>query len=721
MKNTNARKRNSSGFTLIEVLIGILIFALGMMALAKLQGNLARNSGDTNARTVATNIAEEVIEEARIFGQIDYDGTNAAYEDIVDGTRTITRAGNVFTVASEVTDYYISADGTFSTTAPPDAYNSDFKQLDLTVTWNSGDTPLEFQVDGTNTTSGLLGSGSIRITDVISSMTSGSGGKAALGTEGGSYAPPVDYSPGANQDIISIQLGANKFKESTTPLPDVIRTDELVETTFDVVTYSQDNEGATFLRREQFRAVSCVCTLRTADSDDEGGLRPTIWEGFEYTEAEFVSKSYGESANNQQSQFCDLCCRDHHDGGSGTEDVGADPGRSRYNPFRTNSDYYDINGDHKHFNRNRDGEMILAESDGDTYVEACRMIRQDGFWRIAQNLRQEVLNAFPADYLDDPDEVSVYSGYVTDAVSAYEFDTDTGNGTNPTNPYEAFPPILTRPENMEPALVWPASTYGNPTDMPTAGGDTEQQLRTRGVYLDYMSDVLRARINCLDNDGAGEDCEVPDVNSALEIIPFYDVQLTWLARWNETPNNNPIDVTNEAIANDNGHDRGKASLQAGFGYSTVNSAVHKGNLGLTGTDPIDPWYAAETDNYNLYALAVDFSSPPPLSGDIVSGDILSSVGGVKAADVEIVATGAQCDRTLTGFECVIESEATNPRLTVSNYFRPNTVLLACSEVLQPNGTEHSSGDSVEQNWTRFNLPMETTLDVTIIIKENSCI
>ena len=719
MKNTNAWKRNSSGFTLIEVLMGILIFAVGMLALAKLQGNLARNSGDANARTVATNIAEEVIEEARIFGQITSDGTNAAYNDIVDGSSTITRGGNVFTVASDVTDYYYdSVNETFTTTAPSGVGRSDFKQLDLTVTWN---TAQEFQIDGTNTTSGRLGSGSIRITDVISSITSGSGGKVALGTEGdGSYAPPVDYNPGANPEIISIQLGANKFKESTTPLPDVIRSPDLVETTFDVVTYSQDNFGATFLRREEFRAVSCECTLRTADSSEEGGLRPTIWEGFEYTEAEFVSKSYGESANNQQSQFCDLCCRDHHDGGSGAEDVGVDPGRSRYMPFRTDSDYYDTYGDHKHFNRNSDGDLILVESDGDTYVEACRMIRQDGFWRISQDLRQEGLNSFPADYLDDPGEVSVYSGYVTAAVSAYEFDTDTGNGTNPTNPYEASPPDLTRPENMVPTLVWPASTYGNPTDMPTAGGDTEQQLRTRGIYLDYMSDDLRARINCLDNGGSGEDCDVPDVTSALEIIPFYDVQLTWLARWNETPNNNPIDVTNEAVADNNSHDRGVASLEAGFGYSTINTAVHKGNLGLTATDPIDPWYAPEVHEYDLYALAVDFNPPPPLSGIIISGDILSSVGGVKAADVEIVATGAQCDRTLTGFECDIESGANNPRMTVSNYFKQNKVLLACSEVLAPNGTEHGGGDTIEQNWTRFNLPLGTTPDATIIIKEDSC-
>jgi len=96
------------------------------------------------------------------------------------------------------------------------------------------------------------------------------------------------------------------------------------------------------------------------------------------------------------------------------------------------------------------------------------------------------------------------------------------------------------------------------------------------------------------------------------------------------------------------------------------------------------------------------------------------VGGVKAADVEIVATGAQCDRTLMGFECVIETGATNPRLTVSNYFKANKTLLACSEVLDPNGTEHSSGTTIEQNWTRFNLPLGTTPDATIIIKQDSC-
>jgi prepilin-type N-terminal cleavage/methylation domain-containing protein len=450
MSNLSTRTRTSPsqavGFTLIEVLVGIVIFALGMLALAQLQGSLARNSTDSNARTVAANIAEETVETARRFSQITSDGVNTAYNDIVDGTETITRGGNSYTVATDETGYYYS-NGSFTTTPPLGAARPDMKLVEVTVTWNGSQ---EFQVDETTQTTGRLGSGSIVLRDVISSITSPSGGKVSLGTNGdNSFAPPVDYNPGQNPDIVSIQLGENKFKESTTPLPDVIRADELVETRFDVVTYSQDDSGATFLRREEFRAVSCECTLRAGDSEGEGGLRPTVWNGYEYTEGEFVSKPWGEEANNQQSEFCGICCRDHHDGGTGSNDGESeyDPASSLYNPFRSSEDYHAsgaFSGDHLHYNRDANGNLALADSDGDTYEEACRMIRKDGFWRIAQDLRQEGLNAFPASYLDDEAEVGAYSDYVTDAVSAYEadiLDPDT---------YKQSPPVLALPGDMDP-------------------------------------------------------------------------------------------------------------------------------------------------------------------------------------------------------------------------------------------------------------------------------
>jgi len=712
-------KFSNRGYTLIEVLIGMIIFAVGMLALASLQGNLARNSGDSNARTVANNIAEEVIESARNFGQVppaDPPGSADAFADIVsvsDGW-TVERGNINYTVSSVVSDYFYDSDtGTFTTTNTGSASYADMKLIELTVSWN---TDQEFQIDANTPTEGRLGSGSITLTDAISSITSPAGGKSSLvNLESNGYAPPVNYNPGENPDIVSIRLGENKFKESTTPLPDVIRTDELVETRFDVVTYSQDDAGATFLRREEFRAVSCECTLRIPDTEGEGGLRPTVWNGYEYSDAELVSKPYGESANNQQSDFCSLCCRDHHDGGTGEDDDAGDPGRSLFDAFRSAAAYYPgssaLAGDHKHYSRDRQGNFDLAEVDGDVYLEACRMVRKDGFFRIAQDLRQEGLNSFPANYLDEDGEIDEYSGYVTSAVSEYEY--DIGVGTQ----YEGSPPSLVSVANatLPSPVTFPASSYATATTLPTEIGDTEQQLRARGIYIDYMSDELRTKINCLDDGGDGESCNTPNVTTAMEIIPFYEVQLTWLSRWNESPDNNPVDVSNEAITNNNGHSRGKAKLESGFGYSKVSSKVHKGNLGLTGTDPIDGSYTSDEKNYYLYALAYDASTPPPLSGVVISGSIISSVNGVRASDVEIEATGAQCDRTNTGFECSLEVGANNTWLTISNYVKGVKTLLGCSDVMSIHGSETSNN-----NWTRFNLPASSTTGANIIIREDSC-
>ena len=709
------RIQSESGFTLIEVLVGIVIFAIGMMALTQLQGNLSRSSAEANARTVAINIAEETIEELRTFGQI------AATSDKIGGFNNIItktypdeeRGGIVYRKNQTVANYYYHPDydqadpaATIFQTTKPDTriVNPDLKRVELTVTWDAVDNG--------------LGTGSVTLVDLVSSFTTASGAKVVLNSYGDSlYAPPVDYNPGQNPDIISIQLGDNKFKESTTPLPDVVRQDELVETRFDVVTYSQGNDGATFLRREEFRAVSCDCRLRFPAPGEEGGRRPTVWEGGEYSEAEFVSKPYGESASTFQSVFCDMCCRDHHDGGTGENDVGGDADRSRYGPFRRDVDYHTegpLVGDHKHYNRNRLGDLILAENDGDLYVEACRMVRKDGFFRIAQDLQQEGLNSFPADYLDDSSEVDVYSGYVTAAVSDFH------GAINPQI-YPGSRPTLTPPELMATPLIFPG-TSTDPTALPTSSGSIRQQLRARGIYIDYMTDALRVKINCLeDNNGDGVLCQVPNVTTAMEIIPFYDVQLTWLARWNETPNNLPVDVTNEAIADNNSHDRGIATMQAPSGSSIVTSSVHTGNLGLTGTDPTDPWYTSDEELYELYVDVDVNNPPPPLSGIIISGNITSAVPGLKASDVEIEATGAQCDRTNTGYECNLEIGANNPRIKVYNYFRMNRILLACSPVLRVHGTEHlSSGTSASDNWTRFWFPSTSLSGADIVIRETDC-
>jgi hypothetical protein len=109
---------------------------------------------------------------------------------------------------------------------------------------------------------------------------------------------------------------------------------------------------------------------------------------------------------------------------------------------------------------------------------------------------------------------------------------------------------------------------------------------------------------------------------------------------------------------------------------------------------------------------------PPLSGIIISGDILSSVPGIKAADVEVEASGAVCDRTLTGYECDLVVGAINPRLKIFNYAKGRQVVLGCSEVLDTHGVSHVAGGG--ENWTRFNLPPVITPGADIILRLESC-
>ena len=121
------------GMSLLEVLIGIVIFAIGMLALASLQGNLTRSAADANARSVAVTLAEELIERKRGFARIAVGGL-PAYADIVDNeVITETHGGIEYTITTAVADFYYDRDtDSFTTTAPASVISSDYKRLTVT-------------------------------------------------------------------------------------------------------------------------------------------------------------------------------------------------------------------------------------------------------------------------------------------------------------------------------------------------------------------------------------------------------------------------------------------------------------------------------------------------------------------------------------------------------------------------------------------------------------
>ena len=719
--NRNLKLPLQAGFGLMEVLIAIVIFAIGMLALASLQGSLTRSSTDANLRTTAAHIAERTIEDLRGFGMIDTDpaGLINAYNDIVtEGATTITDGGIPFTRSITVTDwYYDVASDTFEYAAPAGIAVSDFKEVEVTVAWGAD---AGFQTDDENAiTSADLGSGEIIVSAFVSSSSTQGSARVTTQKEDNDFNPFVSFTP----ENLPLDLGGGAYKESTLPVPNVIRVDELVETRFDVVTYSTGNDGSVFRRREEFIAVSCECILK-APPGNEAGRRPTIWAGDEYTEVDFIDKPYGVKANNIQSPFCDTCCQDHHDGGTGTNDPSGDEGAIQYNPFRNDDDYVvagTFAGDHKHFSKDRRGNLTLADAVDDVYVEACKMVRKDGFFRVGHDLRQEGLNVFQYDFLLTSGEIADYSAYVTGEVASYAAAMPDG--------YEGSPPVFSPPSRTADGDVAAATdlTAGY-TYLPTALGAEFQQLNSRAVYLDYVSEDLRAVLTCLVGGGTADSCTSGDVIldltgsvNPLELLPFYDVQLTKLNRWTERPTPNiPVDTTNEALATNNSHSRGVGSMQSNNGDSDVYSRGHRGVTGLTDTDAIDLRALPEVNEAKIQVI-INNSNPPPPNGTVVTGLITSGVGGLQASNVVIEASGgAFCDRTVEGFICLVPN-GTGSILTVSDYQKNNqTNTVACSYEATLPGTNAS--DNANNPITRFNLDdAEDTIIYQITIELNACL
>jgi hypothetical protein len=236
---------------------------------------------------------------------------------------------------------------------------------------------------------------------------------------------------------------------------------------------------------------------------------------------------------------------------------------------------------------------------------------------------------------------------------------------------------------------------GNPTEFPSwttlpfreslvTVSDT-QQLRSRGVYIDFMSPDLRSVLaNCTANDDPDDaDCINGDVvldrtgsTNPLELIPFYDVQLTKLSRWNETPLNVPVDTTNEPLEDQNTHSRGVISESAD-GESTVVTTSQRGNIGFTDTLPIDPLYSTQTTSTSIHVQAGVTTPPPPTNVREISGHLNELVPG----NPDIIVTGlngAECGQTTESYWCVVPDDASNPRLELSGYGKQNADRFACS-------------------------------------------
>jgi type IV pilus assembly protein PilV len=85
------RRKYTRGISLIEVMVAILVFGIGIMGLALLQIRGAQFTRDASARTAAVALARSLADSMRANpnGALPADGSDSAY--LYDGTTTYTQ------------------------------------------------------------------------------------------------------------------------------------------------------------------------------------------------------------------------------------------------------------------------------------------------------------------------------------------------------------------------------------------------------------------------------------------------------------------------------------------------------------------------------------------------------------------------------------------------------------------------------------------------------
>ena len=573
-----AFKSACQGVSMIEVLVTILIVALGMFGVAKFQGLVLMAGSYAKERAVATQLAQEKLDDLRSYVQLASASGVFDFGDIATNTGGSIASGNVTASGVQYNRtwsvagfYYCSAASSPSTTncSPAKTY-PDFKRITVTVAWVDADaakqgvaldpasanyctnypnycTRLESVIYPNDPSLSLRG-----LTSIVSRT-----------------APYVGYTPIGVPDAVPVpmDLGSGATKETSKPLPDVSSKGYSVRTSFDVVTYSGTATNGHYQTdvREEFATVSCVCEF-VANGPAYVPAR-YVWDGnklvVSYPSQMYSSKARGIAPSitgDSQDPLCEACCRDHHD-------VKTDTATALFDPARISTDY--SGSDHKHYYFQDAANPALGlepvtPASGAKYLESCRFVRADGDWRIFQDWRMVDVTVMPKDnYLSNNSTLALYQVYVADVVESV-VKTDAGTST-----------------------ALPSKGSLSARDFNVAQG-AYAQLLARGIYVDKIykanlpQDLDTTYYTALTN-------LITSNGTWLDKVAFYEVNVTLLGSW-DSADDTTVEVTNQTIqdiaastVNYYGtYNRGRVLGGAVAGASTVHAYVLPSNSGLTG-------------------------------------------------------------------------------------------------------------------------------------------
>ncbi|MBR9885083.1 MAG: prepilin-type N-terminal cleavage/methylation domain-containing protein [Oceanospirillales bacterium] len=588
----------SRGFTLIEVLVALVVVAVGLAALLQLQSSFIKGATDSEKRAVGMALAEKKLEEFRNYQDI-------ASFDAIGSAALPTSEVEAVSVGKSSIDYTLSWAGINTVSSAVNA--SEYKEVTVTVSWDGG--------------ASSLGLSTIvaRIDPNVSPLLGHTG-------VGGGF-PGVSHAAGDVPDVIPIDIGDGKTKETSKPLPDVDQSNESTEVRFETVTY---DTTTTKLVQEEFVTVNCFCQLQTNTTAsletpyhykyENGAI--VVEKGVSYTAGGGSNDTKGTvygSGSFTQSQYCTRCCAGHHDASDAsiysTNEV---PGFKSATPASP----------HPHYEVDTSTGVLTGDvaGNGDVYAEACRFRRVDGIFELFPDWKLIDLNVMPYAYLASSasSALSDYQAYVIDRIQDQVFGTT-------------------------------SSAMPGGRDF-TANNGEIKQLMSRGIYYDDMSfdSGWNSYIASFVADGAVAS------QAWLSEVPFFEINTTLLSEW-EPIETDPvasaayvtseiIDTIEDDIANYYGvYSRGAVVMAtSGTGSQAITAISKVDNTGLLGNTYANPSSFKGKDNEivpntdqlsdTVIATLGECSSNCSV---IVSGFILKN-NGKDLAQVSIYANGTLC-------------------------------------------------------------------------------
>lgn len=642
--------KHQRGFSLIEAMFSALILGVALLGLAGFQAVAMKDGSLVKARSVAASLAQEKLDDLRSFATLDAFDVIADDEGGVLPADEVAGYTDIYERAWTVTCATESAGAAldFDTCTDPDA-KADAKLATVTIKWkdSKGDDQ------------------SVSLQGVIYAMDPYRMALAAASAFS-TQKPKVGYTPIGVPDAVPVPIdtGTGERKESSKPVPEVSTQGIAAEVSFDAVSYVSNGSGYDMTKLEEFLTVACECAFNGSGT----GRAPSrmIWNGtdLEAKVGDEVSKTktktVGVPADNNQSDHCTACCKDHHDA----------TGQTKYDPGRPDSEYV-VGGNHKHYwyqecvaggstigkttgcnAANKDPAKGYAMVDSGAYLESCRFMRVDGFWRVWQDWRQVKMTAVPYDYLQDSANLSAYVDVIEAAVEK-TIRTDSGNGSVTI-----------------PALGGRDIAFG-------AVGQAKQLL-SRAVYVDriYEADnptTLDASYYTKLVGLIGEN------KDWLNITPFYEVNLTLLADWTSNlptkasvTSQTIVNITEVASGYYNSYSRGKVTaLDTGSETPTITATALLHNTGVTGgINYSSPRYGISVyDNTGPLNDSISVTLPGSSSSLGISGKFVRANTSANFSTLQV--SGATCFlETFTGgnelaYTCTTAS-GSNVTLTYSS-------------------------------------------------------